>query len=151
MTKLLDTLFFLPYKHDTWGTAHLNSRDAYDSDDSWLNYEIERADRKVKTHANSIDLFYTLEVSILDFYPDRIKKATRRKELKKAIKDDLHIRSEKILEQMKSANYDGLGIGRYYRAFRPKQYEEKNWKETYQELEIRTHFTVSVRDSGIMD
>ncbi|MFC4354669.1 Ger(x)C family spore germination protein [Chryseomicrobium palamuruense] len=119
--------------------------------DAPMSYEIERAHRKVKIHANSVDLYYNLEVSILDYYPHRLKKAARRDEVEKTIEADLEIRAQKLFQQMKQANHDGLGIGQYYRAFRPKQYEENEWKEVYQGLTINTHFNVTVRDSGIID
>lgn len=120
-------------------------------EDSALGYEIEKMNRKVKVHPGSVDLFYQVDISIQDFFPDRVKQRERRKDIEEAVKKDLSLRASTIFQQMKSVNHDGLGIGRYYRAFQPEIYKQKSWKETYQNLQITIHVDVNVRDSGIMD
>lgn len=107
--------------------------------------------RKVNVHPGSVDLFYQVDISIQDFFPDRVKQRERRKDIEEAVKKDLSLRASTIFQQMKSVNHDGLGIGRYYRAFQPEIYKQKSWKETYQNLQITIHVDVNVRDSGIMD
>lgn len=119
--------------------------------DAAMSYEIDKQKRKVELHDNAVNLEYKLDVSILDFYPDRIIKATNRYEMEQAIEKDLESRAQEIIQIMQQANHDGLGLGRYYRAFRPEQFTNNNWKDVYRGLEIRTSFEVKIGDSGIMD
>lgn len=116
-----------------------------------LSYEIEKLDRSVKTFPEKVKLDYSLEVSVLDYYPDRVAKGTHRKEIESAIEEDLMKRSNELIEKMKSVSHDGLGLGRYYRAFQPEVYDEKKWDKTYVSLPVEVTLEVTVRDSGIMD
>ncbi|WP_342525597.1 Ger(x)C family spore germination C-terminal domain-containing protein [Chryseomicrobium sp. FSL W7-1435] len=116
-----------------------------------LSYEIESLKRKVITEPASVQLKYKLTVSILDYSPDRIKNLTTRYEIERAIEKDLQVRASELIQQMKTVSHDGLGIGRYYRAFHKNLFTNSTWSDTYTSLPIETLFEVEVRDWGIMD
>lgn len=119
--------------------------------DAALSYEIEKLDRSVKTFPEKVKLKYSLEVSVLDYFPDRVAKSAHRKEIESAIEEDLMKRSDELIKKMKSVSHDGLGLGRYYRAFQPEVFDEKKWAEKYRSLSVEVDIEVTVRDSGIMD
>lgn len=119
--------------------------------DEPLSYEIERISRKVKVHDKSTTLNFEIEVSVLDYFPDRVAENANRKEIEKIITENLTNRSRELIDLMQRNAHDGLGLGRYYRAYLPDIYSDSKWKELYDTLEIEAHFKVSVRDSGIMD
>jgi len=116
-----------------------------------LSYEVESMDRKIKTHPDKTELHYSLEISVLDYFPDRIAKSTKRQEIERAIEENLLQRSDELVKVMKSVSHDGLGLGRYYRAFEEDVYSNATWADTYVDLPIEITFDVSMKDSGIMD
>lgn len=116
-----------------------------------LSYEIEKLKRSIHLDDTTVKLDYSLNVSVLDYPPDRIKESAERVEIEKAIEVDLNQRALQLFQQMQAASHDGLGLGRYYRAFKPDLYSDQTWAQTYMNLVIEPTFEVEINDSGIMD
>lgn len=125
--------------------------DAFLYKDAPLSYEIESINREVKVYDKKTTLDFEIVVSVLDYYPDRVSNNTNRKEIEKMLTENLTDRSLELIELMQRNAHDGLGIGRYYRAYLPDIYSDSKWKELYDSLEITPSFKVTVKDSGIMD
>lgn len=64
---------------------------------------------------------------------------------------DFNQRALQLFQQMQAASLDGLGLGRYYRAFEPDLYSDQTWAQMYINLVIEPTFEVKINDSGIMD
>lgn len=120
-------------------------------EDAPLTYEVERIKRKVQTTKKSASLQYDIEISILNYAPDRLKNSAKRSDIEDEVASDLEKKANKLIHIMQQVQHDGLGIGRYFRAFEVEVFSEDTWRDYYQSLDISTSFSVKVHDTGIMD
>lgn len=119
--------------------------------DAPLSYEIDKVNRNVVLEDKKVEFTYEIVISVLDYFPDRLAQSDTRKGIEKELSEDMHTRATEIMKTMQNVEHDGLGLGRYYRAYKPELYEVSTWKEYYSELEVEFSFDITLRDSGIID
>lgn len=112
---------------------------------------IKNVKRKMKWDGNTIELNYSLKVSIMEYYKDNFQDKNTRMKLEKLLEQKIATEMEKVTKTLLDANTDALGLGRIARAFHPNLFQEGKWNETYPTLTIKSNVQVKITDTGILD
>ncbi|MDG5470556.1 Ger(x)C family spore germination protein [Jeotgalibacillus sp. ET6] len=105
-----------------------------------------KGDQQLTTHISAKIL-----INIVEYSPNHIMAENKIPDIEKWWEKELEKDSEEMIQIMKKAKSDALGIGRRVSAFHPEQWDEKTWKDTYVEMPFEVDFEVEVVGTGIID
>ncbi|KIL47971.1 Ger(x)C family spore germination protein [Jeotgalibacillus campisalis] len=121
---------------------------------NYMTVEPNSSDVSIKVKGESALTTYIkvkLKLNIVEYSPNHILAENKIPAIEKWWEKELEKDSEKMIQVLKSAKSDALGIGRRVSAFHPEQWDEKTWKDQYVDMPFEIDFEVKVVGTGIID
>lgn len=79
-----------------------------------------------------------------------LEKEQDRSTIEKIVSDHIQANAEKLITAMQNNRVDSLGLGKYVRStLNYEQWHKLNWPDTYQNLDVKCHVNVRIKDYGM--
>ncbi|MEH6940201.1 Ger(x)C family spore germination protein [Bacillus sp. JJ664] len=114
-----------------------------------ISYEVFRQSRKFNIHTSGknvkVDILLKPKIVITEITN---KKNISKKQLETIIQADLNKRANTIIKDLKLANSDVLGVGRYLKEHKPDIWKKVNWEKEYPLISFQTKVKVKIISTG---
>lgn len=102
------------------------------------------------SHNITAEINVKLNVTVVEYPKDHLYNHEKVLKLNEEISKQLTEKAEKVVEQLKKANCDYLGIGRELIAYHPETWEAIDWPSTFPMIDIKPKIEVEITGTGIL-
>jgi Ger(x)C family germination protein len=120
-----------------------------------MTFEVRKLKRSV--HVSVDEKTSEIECSIkvdlygaIASYPDGLSNEVNRDQMNMEIAEQVNKQAASVVDLLRKANCDALGIGRNLRAHHPELWKNITWKSKYKEVKIHPEFQIHVTSTGII-
>jgi len=124
-------------------------------DKNFVNIAIRSNKQKINVETKGGQIKASVEidlnVEVDEYAEDHLGQKKRIDSLEKKVEQKLKEIADQTIQKMQEAQNDSLGIGEKVRAYHHSTWQNINWKEAYQDIEIDSSFKVEITHHGIIN
>lgn len=122
----------------------------------YITVDVKNMKREIKVsktnhEISDVHIGLVLKLDVNEYPKDHLYRKATVKQLNETISQQLTTEANGVLDTLKEANCDYLGIGRKIHAFHYSDWENLNWKELYPSLGIKANVKVEIIQNGIIN
>lgn len=119
----------------------------------YVTFEVHKYRRSLRIFASNeeiaVNLGLKMKVFVKEDPSDHLYKLPVMHDLEKQLSSILTEQAEQVVDKIKKANHDGLGIARRLMSYHPRIWKKLDWDKTYPQIRFDTSVSVKIVNTGI--